>query len=102
MARQRSKEIRRLSGKYAVEQGGARMLEINKRALLFDAPWDFDAYLRCVESDRPLEKMFYLPRRHVLKVLVDDLQDLADGKLDFLGISFPPRVGKSRLAFNIF
>lgn len=96
-AHQRNKEIRRLSGKYAVEQGSARMLEINKRALLFDAPFDFDAYLRYVESDRPLEKMFYMPRRHVLKVLVDDLQDLADGKLDFLGISLPPRVGKSTL-----
>lgn len=96
-AHQRNKEIRRLSGKYAVEQGSARMLEINKRALLFDAPYDFDAYLRYVESDRPLEKMFYMPRRHVLKVLVDDLQDLADGKLDFLGISLPPRVGKSTL-----
>lgn len=98
-AHQRNKEIRRLSGKYAVEQGSARMLEINKRALLFDAPYDFDAYLRYVESDRPLEKMFYMPRRHVLKVLVDDLQDLADGKLDFLGISLPPRVGKA-LAFD--
>lgn len=96
-AHQRNKEIRCLSGKYAVEQGSARMLELNKRALLFDAPYDFDAYLRYVESDRPLEKMFYMPRRHVLKVLVDDLQDLADGKLDFLGISLPPRVGKSTL-----
>lgn len=96
-AHQRNKEVRRLSGKYAVEQGSARMLELNKRALLFDAPYDFDAYLRYVESNRPLEKMFYMPRRHVLKVLVDDLQDLADGKLDFLGISLPPRVGKSTL-----
>ena len=25
------------------------------------------------------------------------MQDLADGKLDFLGISLPPRVGKSTL-----
>ena len=38
-----------------------------------------------------------MPRRKVLKTLVDDLQDLADGKLDFLGISLPPRVGKSTL-----
>ena len=33
----------------------------------------------------------------MLKTLVDDLQDLADKKLDFLGISLPPRVGKSTL-----
>lgn len=96
-AHRRNKDIRRLSGKYAVEQGSAQMLELNKRALLFDAPYDFDAYLRYVEWNRPPEKMFYLPRRNVLKVLVDDLQDLADGKLDFLGISLPPRVGKSTL-----
>lgn len=96
-AHRRSKEVRKLSRKYAVEQGSIQMLELNKRALLFDAPYDFDAYLRYVESDRPLEKMFYMPRRHVLKVLVNDLQDLTDGKLDFLGISLPPRVGKSTL-----
>ena len=29
-----------------------------------------------------------------MKVLVDDLQDLSEGKIDFLGISLPPRVGK--------
>ena len=33
----------------------------------------------------------------MLKRLVDDLQDLFDGKLDFLGVSLPPRVGKSTL-----
>lgn len=92
-----NKEVRRLSAKYAKEQGSMRMFELNKKSLLFDAPYDFDAYLRYVESNRPLDKMFYLPRRHVLKVLVDDLQDLADNKLDFLGISLPPRVGKSTL-----
>lgn len=50
-----------------------------------------------MEKDRPAEKRFYLPRRKVLKVIVDDLQDLADRKLYFLGISLPPRVGKSTL-----
>lgn len=32
-----------------------------------------------------------------LKVVVDDLQDLEDGKLDFYGLSMPPRVGKSTI-----
>lgn len=32
-----------------------------------------------------------------MKPLVDDLQDLFDGELDFLGVSLPPRVGKSTL-----
>ena len=57
----------------------------------------FDDYCIALEWGRESEKRFYLPRRHVLKVLVDDLQDLFDGKLDFLGVSLPPRVGKSTL-----
>lgn len=74
-----------------------RFFEIYEKTLLFAAPYDFDSYLRYLEKNRAPEKRFYLPRRKVLKTLVDDLQDLADGKLDFLGISLPPRVGKSTL-----
>ena len=58
---------------------------------------NLDDYCIALEWNRDPEKRFYLPRRHVLKVLVDDLQDLFDGKLDFLGVSLPPRVGKSTL-----
>ena len=57
----------------------------------------FDDYCVALEWNREPDKRFYLPRRDVLKVLVDDLQDLFDGKLDFLGVSLPPRVGKSTL-----
>jgi hypothetical protein len=58
---------------------------------------DFDSYCIALEWYRSPDKRFYLPRRAVLKTLVDDLQDLFDGKLDFLGVSLPPRVGKSTL-----
>ena len=57
----------------------------------------FDDYCIALEWYRDAEKRFYLPRRSVLKPLVDDLQDLFDGNLDFLGVSLPPRVGKSTL-----
>ena len=57
----------------------------------------FDSYLIYLEKDREPQKRFYLPRRAVLKPLVDDLQDLFDGEIDFLGVSLPPRVGKSTL-----
>ena len=57
----------------------------------------FDSYLIYLEKNREPEKKFYLPRRSVLKPLVDDLQDLFDGTIDFLGVSLPPRVGKSTL-----
>lgn len=58
---------------------------------------NLDDYCIALEWNRSPEKRFYLPRRSVLKVSVDDLQDLFDGKLDFLGVSLPPRVGKSTL-----
>lgn len=66
------------------------MLRINARS-------DFDSYMLYMEWDREPEKRFYQPRRHVLYRLVRDLQDLADGRIDFLSISLPPRVGKSTL-----
>lgn len=97
LAHKHNKNIRKLAAKYGKEQRSQELYSLSKLSTLFDAPYDFDAYMRYVEWDRPSEKKFYLPRRHVLKVLVDDLQDLADGRLDFLGISLPPRVGKSTL-----
>ena len=43
LAHERNKEVRRLSAKFATEQKSIRMFELNKRSLLFDAPYDFDA-----------------------------------------------------------
>lgn len=68
-----------------------------KHSLLLDARVDLDAYLQFVEYDRDPRKKFYLPRRQILRPVVNDLQDLMDDKLDFLGISLPTRVGKSTL-----
>ena len=70
---------------------------LHKRVLLWLAPNDFDSYLLYVEWNRSPEKKFYPPRRKVLRPLVQDLQDLYEGKIDFLGVSLPPRVGKSTL-----
>lgn len=67
------------------------------KSILFLAPYYFEDFLIYMEKNRPAEKRFYLPRRRVLKTIVDDLQDLADRKIYFLGISLPPRVGKSTL-----
>ena len=73
------------------------LFSLHHRVVLLGAPHSFHLYLLAVEWGRDPSRKFYPPRRRVLKVLVDDLQDLADGKLDFLGISLPPRVGKSTL-----
>ena len=68
-----------------------------KKSLLMDAQVDLDAYIQYLEYERDPDKRFYLPRRDVLRPLVQDLQDLYDGKIDFLGVSMPPRVGKSTM-----
>ena len=73
------------------------LFELHRRVVFLAAPHSFHCYLLALEWNRPPERKFYPPRRKVLKTLVDDLQDLADKKLDFLGISLPPRVGKSTL-----
>lgn len=70
---------------------------LRKESYHLEAVDIFDSYLIYLEWNRPADKKFYLPRRRVLKTLVQDLQDLADHKILFLGISLPPRVGKSTL-----
>ena len=65
--------------------------------LLVEARWVFESYLIYMEKNRSDSKKFYYPRRKTLKVLVDDLQDLEDREIEYLGISLPPRVGKSTL-----
>jgi predicted phage terminase large subunit-like protein len=97
LAHQKNKEIRKLSGRYALEQKSWKHFELNKKALLFDSPYDFDAYLQYLEMDRKPEERFYLPRRRVMKRIVDAMQRLVDGDLDELFLSMPPRVGKTSI-----
>lgn len=67
------------------------------KVLKCEAPYLFESFLFYMEKNRRPKKRFYEPRRKTLHVVVQDLQDLEDGLLDFLGISLPPRVGKSTL-----
>lgn len=71
--------------------------ELRKDIFTANALFDFDSYLIALEWNRKPEQMFYLPRRKVLKVAVDAIQELEDGKLDELFLSQPPRTGKSTL-----
>lgn len=57
----------------------------------------FEQYLIYMEIDRPPEERFYQPRRKILKKAVDALQRLADGEIEELFISQPPRTGKTTL-----
>lgn len=74
-----------------------QMFALHRDVVFAGARESFYLYLLALEWNRDPDRKFFPPRRKVLKPLVDDLQDLADGKIDFLGISLPPRVGKSTL-----
>lgn len=88
--------VRTLSDGQQVEAG--QLQTAYKRSLLLDAKVDFDAYMLYIEQNREPKKRFYQPRRSKLMPVVKALQDLADDKLDLLGISLPPGVGKTTLA----
>lgn len=68
-----------------------------RKSLLFEAPDDFDCYLTYLEIDRKASERFYLPRKRIMGKVVQNLQRLADDKLDELFISMPPRTGKTSI-----
>ena len=96
-AHRRNKEIRRLSAKYAAERTDMKMFELNKRSLLFDAPYDFDAAIRYAEWNREPKKKFYMPRRKQLLPVVRAMQRLEERKIRILGVMAPPGVGKTTI-----
>ena len=91
-------EIRRICAYWIKEFGIDKCVDLYKRTLLFDAPYNFDAYCRYIEWERPQKKRFYEPRRKQLLPICNAMQELADGKLELLTISLPPGVGKTTLS----
>lgn len=79
----------------AGQTGSADHYELYWRLLLVEAPWLFESYLYYMERKRDEKRKFYTPREKTLHVLTDELQKLEDGEYDFLGVSLPPRTGKS-------
>lgn len=69
--------------------------EIKRRVCLLLAPHSFDHYMQYIEWNREPHKKFWLPRRKILMPLCNDLVDLENHKIEFLGVSMPPRVGKT-------
>lgn len=68
--------------------------ELKRKVCLLLAPHSFDHYMQYVEWNREPARKFWVPRRNVLMGLCNDLQDLEEHKIKFLGVSMPPRVGK--------
>ena len=79
-------------------KGARQYYELHRKVLLVAAPWDLDSFMLFVEWNREPKKKFYAPRRKQLKVVVDAIQALADDRLDLVGVSLPPGVGKSTVA----
>ena len=74
------------------------MLDLYYNTHLFDAPHFFDSFCIYIEKDRAPQKQFYVPRRKQLLPCTQALQELEEGKIELLGISEPPGVGKTTLA----
>lgn len=92
-----NKQIRQIAAEEAVKRVSADYYNLYKRSLLFDAQTDFDAFMQYIEFERPAEERFWLPRREKSMEIVRAMQDLADGKLDELMLSRPPRTGKTTI-----
>lgn len=86
-----------MMGKMKTGEDVAKVYDIIGRTYLFEAKDVFDSYCIYLEWNRSPEKKFYQPRRKVLLMLVRDLEDLFFHRVEFLGVSQPPRTGKSTL-----
>lgn len=73
------------------------LMEMARRSYILTAQNVFDDYMVAMEWDRPMKAKFYIPRRRKLLPIVQAMQDLTDDKLDILGISAPPGIGKTGL-----
>lgn len=72
------------------------------QTLVAETPYSLDSYFQALEFNRPINEMFYLPRRKQLLPLVHELERLLiDDELDELFLSMPPRVGKTTLVLFV-
>ena len=95
-----AKQIRSASARLVKNYGDETALDLNRRCLLFDAPYDFDAAFRYAEWERPIRKRFYEPRRKQLLKAAQAMQRLEERKTHRLLLMMPPGVGKSTLAIG--
>ena len=80
------------------EYGKNYLLDGFYKCCLIRSFWDLECYIFFMEQDRPQDKRFYLSRKDPLNIVVNDIEDLANRKIKFLGISLPSRTGKSTTA----
>lgn len=90
-----SKYTHEMASYQAYATGSGEFDDLYWLMLRMEAPFLFESYLYYMEKNRADSRKFYKPREKTLHVLAEELQNLEDGKYKFLGISLPPRVGKS-------
>ena len=110
---QLTKRCKEIIERFCVEHSGVGIWDLEKYAqdndeeyplidkwyktLKTESYYDFESFMFYMERKRHYSKRFYFPRRHTLKIVVNDLQDLENRIIKFYGLSMPPRVGKSTI-----
>lgn len=110
---QLTKRCKEIIEQFCVEHSGVGIWDLEKYAqdndeeyplidkwyktLKTESCYDFESFMFYMERKRHYSKRFYFPRRHTLKIVVNDLQDLENRIIKFYGLSMPPRVGKSTI-----
>lgn len=98
LAHENAKDLRVFVARAANATGDAKLFDLYRDLLLFDAPHDFDSFCQFIEFNRQPDKRFYLPRRRQLLPLARAMQRLEERKIKLLCISMPPGTGKTTLA----
>lgn len=110
---QLTKRCKEIIERFCVEHSGVGIWDLEKypqdndeeyplidkwyKTLKTESYYDFESFMFYMERKRHYSKRFYFPRRHTLKIVVNDLQDLENGIIKFYGLSMPSRVGKSTI-----
>lgn len=110
---QLTKHCKEIIEQFCVEHSGVGIWDLEKYAqdndeeyplidkwyktLKTESYYDFESFMFYMERKRHYSKRFYFPRRHTLKIVVNDLQDLENRIIKFYGLSMPSRVGKSTI-----
>jgi hypothetical protein len=110
---QLTKRCKEIIEQFCVEHSGVGIWDLEKYAqdndeeyplidkwyktLKTESYYDFESFMFYMERKRHYSKRFYFPRRHTLKIVVNDLQDLDNRIIKFYGLSMPSRVGKSTI-----
>ena len=76
---------------------GYKIINQYYNCMRYAAKYELDSFCLYIERYRPRKERFYEPRRKMLKMVVDAIQDLEDDKLDELYLHQPPRTGKSQI-----